>query len=79
MAQVTQLLATSVIPAPPEAQWSLWQCARQGTLYGAASPTEERPRFVFSSLWAEGALPKWMDISRHPREVRGSPGEADRL
>lgn len=77
MAQVTQLLASSVIPAPPEAQPALWQGARQGTPCGAASPTEEQPRYVFFSPWAEGAVPKCMDLCRHQREVCGSPGEAD--
>lgn len=79
LAQDMQLLASSVLPAPPEAQLALWLGPRQGTLCGAGSPTEERPRCLFSSLWAEGAIPKCMELSRHQREVCGSSGMTDKL
>lgn len=78
VAQVTQLLSSSVIPASLEAWLALWQGARQGTPCRAASPTEEQPRYVFFSRWAEGAVPKCLDLSRHQHEVHGSPGEADK-
>lgn len=78
VAQVTQLLASLVIPAPPEAQPALWQGAGQRTPCGVASPTEEQPRYVFISR-TEGAIPKHMDLFRLQCEVCGSPGQTDKL
>lgn len=78
MARVTQPLASSVIPAPPEAHLALWQGVRQGIPRGAVSPTEECPSYVFFSPWAEGVVPKCMDLSRHQCDVRGSSGEANK-
>lgn len=78
MARVTQPLASSAIPAPPEAHLALWQGVRQGIPRGAVSPTEECPSYVFFSPWAEGVVPKCMDLSRHQCDVRGSSGEANK-
>lgn len=43
----------------------------------APSEAQLWPRAVFSSLWAEGAIPKGTELSRHQREVYGS-GMSDR-
>lgn len=79
VAQDTQLLACSVMPAPSEAPLALWPGARQGTLRGAGSPSEEWPRYVFASPWAEGPISKCMELSRHQSEVCGSSGKTDKV
>lgn len=75
MAQVPQLLASSVSLAPPAARPALWQGARQGTPRGAARPAEERPRCVLFSPPGSGA--HGHGAPQAPVGGCGCPGGAD--